>query len=125
MAAAHDMLEHLRVAVRQEIGTDAENLAHTCDVLTDTTLEFWPVRYMADLSKRSIDPGTCDELLSAVAVVQAKVAETLEARFSAGENDRRAIRLLVGAVVATVAGWWFDGPSKRVGIRQAIVAVRD
>lgn len=114
-------LSDLRDEVRRRMGHQADGLSDACDEVTSTVCYFWPQRWMAEVARRQIEAGN---MLDAVAVIEAKVREDLEARFGTNPNTLRALDLLVSAVVLEMAGMWFAGVEERIAMRRAMWVAR-
>lgn len=114
-------IEWLRTEVRHQVGGVALQMPDEVAVLVDMTLRFWPERHMAELARKQ--SGNEDRALDAVAVVAAKVRETLEAMCSAASKNN-AVDLLAFAVVVEIANLWFASTEHRIGLRRLAFQVR-
>jgi hypothetical protein len=104
------------------MGHQADGLADACDEVTTTVCYFWPQKHMAEIARRaSPEPFTLD----AIAVIEAKVREDLEARFGTDRNTMRTLDLLVSAVVIEMFGMWFCGVEERIAMRRAMWVARN
>lgn len=125
MGDALDLLaEDLRLAVRQYVGVPGQTLPFICDEITDEVCRFWPSMWATDLARRAAEQSSGQQLVDGLAVVRAKCRETLEARLGAGKNERAAIDLLLPAIVAAIAWFWFDSYDTRAKVRRAVWHVR-
>jgi hypothetical protein len=111
----------LRTEVRHRIGGAALQMPDEVAVLVDMTLRYWPERHMAELARKSA--GNEDRALDALAVVAAKIRETVEAMCAAARQNH-AVDLLAFAVVVEVANLWFASTEHRIGLRRLAFQVR-
>jgi hypothetical protein len=122
---ALDLLaDDLRAAVRRHVGRPAETLAAICDEVTDEVCRQWPLRWANSLARRTSEPTSGQELVDGLAVIRARVRETIEARLGCGDNDQRTLDLLLPSVTAAVAWFWFDSRETRARVRRAVWHVR-
>jgi hypothetical protein len=121
-SAVDTPLSDLRDEIRRRMGHQADGLADACDEVTSAVCYFWPQKHMAEIARRaSPEPFTLD----AIAVIEAKVREDLEARFGTDRNTMRTLDLLVSAVVIEMFGMWFCGVEERIAMRRAMWVARN
>ncbi len=126
MGDALDTLTHegLRYAIRSAVGPPGKVLEHTCDVIVDEICRQWPERHMADLARKTAVPNLYMQVLDALAVIQARVGEQIEARWRCRSSEKAALDLVLRACVAEFANLWFSAPEARIGMRAIMGAIR-
>jgi len=66
----------------------------------------------------------CADALGALAVIEAKVREDVEARFGVDPNTLRALDLLLPSIVMEMTSLWFHDAESRISMRRAMAAAR-
>jgi len=117
-----DALHGLRREIRRRLGHQADGLADACDEVVGQACQCWPQRHMASIARRRADCGP--EALEAIAVIEAKVREMLEARFGTDGTTLRVLDLLVSAVVIEMCSLWFNDVEARIAMRRAMWVAR-
>ena len=117
-------LRELCDVVREQIGPQAEQLEHTCDVIITEVCQCWPEMTMAEIARKLSSPKAADDVLDAISVTTAKVRENIEARWGCKPSHRAALDLVLRACVVEFANLWFSCPEARIGIRTVIALVR-
>lgn len=117
-------LRELCDAVREQIGPQAEQLEHTCDVIVTEVCRCWPEATMAEIAKKLGSHKAADDVLDAISVTTAKVRENIEARWGCKPSHKAALDLILRACVIEYANLWFSGPEARIGMRAVIALVR-
>lgn len=122
-SAVDTPLCNLRDEIRRRMGHQADGLSDACDEVTKTACYFWPQKHMATIARRRAEGGP--QALEAIAVIQAKVREDLEARFGTDTNTMRTLDLLVSAVVIEMCSLWFNDVEARIHMRRAMWVARE
>jgi len=123
--ALAELLDDLRLAVRQKIGWPAERLPAACDTIVDSICYFWPMRWMSILARQTADDKTAGSALDAIAVIRAKVLEHLEAQWGATAANNAAIHAILSPAVVEMANIWFAGSEERILFRRCCHRARD
>lgn len=121
-APATTALDQLRDEIRRRLGSQAAGIAEACDEITCAACVWWPQDYMAKIARRRGDSGP--DALAALAVIEAKTREDVEARFGVSANTLRALDLLLPAIVIEMAGLWFNDVEARIAMRRAMWQAR-
>jgi hypothetical protein len=122
--AAATLIGQLQEEVRARIGAPAEGLSHTCDVMVQECLRWFPIAQMTVLARQPQPPKAAADTVAAVSVVAARCREQLETRWGASPATVRAIDLLMRAVVVEICNLWFSSADARHAICQCVAAVR-
>lgn len=121
-ALATTALSDLRDLIRRRLGSQASGLSDACDELVGSVCYWWPQAVMARIARRRAE--MCADALGALAVIEAKVREDVEARFGVDPNTLRALDLLLPSIVMEMTSLWFHDAESRISMRRAMAAAR-
>lgn len=117
-------LRELSDRIRASIGTDAEALEHTVDVIVTEVCRCWPERVMAACARNLESEKNGATAVHGVAVVTAKVRENIEARWGCKPSHKAALDLVLRGCVVEFANLWFSSAEARIALRAIIGLVR-
>lgn len=103
------------------LGEHGRQFPNVCGDIVDEVMRSWPTRHMTSIAIRGASAMAAKDALNGLAVICARVRETLEAVHGCDSNTTQALALLVEVVAVEFANLWFTATAEgRRTLREAI-----
>jgi hypothetical protein len=113
--------EAVHEAITSRLGEHGRQFPRVCGDIADEVMRAWPTRHMTSIAIRGASAAAAKDALDGLAVISARVRETLEAIHGCDRNTMQALSLLVDVVAVEFANLWFAStPEGRQLLREAI-----